>query len=286
MSISVAIVAPGNMGAAIGRRLTDNGVRVLTSLAGRSAASAKRAQGAGMQAVGDSALTGADLLLSIVPPGDAIAFAQRMAPLLAGAPTKPTFVDCNAISPDTVARIAAIIAPTGASFLDGGIIGAPPQPGTKGPVLYVSGEAAAQALVLAAHGLDVRAVEGGIGAASALKMSYAGITKGLTALGAAMMLGASRAGVGEALHAELAASQPALLAWFERQIPGMYQKAYRWVAEMEEIGDFLHADPAAADMFKGAARLYERLAGDGSGATQETAELSRFLGQSQVRKAS
>src|SRR5437764_2081902 len=141
-------------------------------------------------------------------------------------------------------------------------------------------EPASRALVVRAHGLDVRVVEGGIGAACALKMSYAGITKGLTALGAAMMLGASRAGVAEALHAELAASQPALLPWFTRQIPGMYQKAYRWVAEMQEIGDFLHADPAAADMFKGAARLYDRLAGDGSCATEGTAELSRFLGQS------
>src|SRR5206468_6394372 len=125
-------------------------------------------------------------------------------------------------------------------FVDGGIIGAPPQPGSKGPVLYVSGEAASRLLVLRAHGLQIRAVEGGIGAASALKVSYAGITKGLTALGAAMMLVATRAGVADALYAELAASQPALLAWFTRQIPGMYQKAYRWVAEMEEIADFLH----------------------------------------------
>jgi hypothetical protein len=117
-------------------------------------------------------------------------------------------------------------------------------------------------------------------------MSYAGITKGLTALGAAMMLGATRAGVTETLYAELAASQPALLPWFSRQIPGMYQKAYRWVAEMEEIADFLDEDPAAAEMFRGAADLYERLAGEGSGATAETAALSRFLDQSPVRRAS
>jgi L-threonate 2-dehydrogenase len=74
-------------------------------------------------------------------------------------------------------------------------------------------EPASRALVVRAHGLDIRIVGGGMGAASALKMSYAGITKGLTALGAAMMLGATRAGVAEALHAELAASQPALLPW-------------------------------------------------------------------------
>jgi hypothetical protein len=101
-----------------------------------------------------------------------------------------------------------------------------------------------------------------------------------------MMLGATRAGVAEALYAELAASQPALLPWFTRQIPGMYQKAYRWVAEMEEIAGFLREDPPAAEMFHGAAKLYERLAADGTGETPETAALSRFLEQSQVRKAS
>jgi 3-hydroxyisobutyrate dehydrogenase-like beta-hydroxyacid dehydrogenase len=192
MATSVTIVAPGNMGAAIGRRLAENGVRVTTSLAGRSAASAKRAEAAGMQAIEDAALVRSDLVLSIVPPGDAVSFAERMAPHLASATRKPVFVDCNAISPATVARIGEIIAPTGAPFVDGGIIGAPPQPGSKGPVLYVSGELAGRIMVLRAHGLDVRVVEGGIGAASALKMSYAGITKGLTALGAAMMLGATR----------------------------------------------------------------------------------------------
>jgi 3-hydroxyisobutyrate dehydrogenase-like beta-hydroxyacid dehydrogenase len=286
MSISVAIVAPGNMGAGIGRRLRDNGVDVLTSLAGRSGASAKRAEAAGMQPVSDERLAGADFVLSVLPPGDAVGFAERMAPHLASAAAKPVFVDCNAISPETVARIAATVAPTGAAFVDAGIIGAPPQPGTKGPVLYVSGEAASRVLPLGSHGLDTRSVEGGIGAASALKMSYAGITKGLTALGAAMMLGATRAGVAEALYAELAASQPALLPWLTRQVPGMYQKAYRWVAEMQEIADFLRDDPSAAQMFHGAAGLYQRLAGDGSGANEETTQLSQFLDRSQIRKAS
>src|SRR3954451_19692397 len=141
MAISVAIVAPGNMGAAIGRRFAEDGVRVTTSLAGRSAASAKGADAAGMQAVVDVALVQSDLVLSIVPPGDAIAFAERMAPHLASATTKPVFIDCDAISPGTAARIAEIIAPTGAPFIDGGIIGARPQPGSKGPVLYVSARA-------------------------------------------------------------------------------------------------------------------------------------------------
>jgi 3-hydroxyisobutyrate dehydrogenase-like beta-hydroxyacid dehydrogenase len=275
MAMTVAILAPGNMGAAVAQRITASGTRVLTCLEGRSKASRQRAASAGMQDVSLPELVRADLVLSIVPPGEAMATARRLAPLLAGAEPLPTYVDCNAVSPQTVLAIAEVIAPTGCGFIDGGIIGGPPVAGKAGPVFYFSGEAAARALALAECGLDVRDLKGPIGAASGLKMSYAGITKGMTAIASAMMLASERFGAGPALHAELGDSLKPLLAWFERQVPGMYPKAYRWVAEMEEIADFLDADPAAAQMFRGAAALYERLAQGDS----ETSVLTRFLDQ-------
>ena len=109
-----------------------------------------------------------------------------------------------------------------------------------------------------------------------MKMSYAGITKGFTALGTAMMLAATRAGTAEALKAELAASQPALFGWLTRQTPKMYSKAYRWVAEMEEIAAFVGEDPAAAKFFQGAAELFTRIAADFEGENKETAALDSF----------
>src|SRR5207302_6053770 len=93
-------------------------------------------------------------------------------------------------------------------------------------------------------------------------MSYAGITKGLTALGSVMAIGASRADASDALRAELARSQPMLLAWFERQIPSMFGKAYRWVAEMEEIASFLEPQPEAEHMFRAIAEFYASIADD------------------------
>jgi putative dehydrogenase len=91
-------------------------------------------------------------------------------------------------------------------------------------------------------------------------MSYAGITKGTTAIAAAMLLGAAHFGCGEALIAELSASQPEMLTRMRRGMPGMYDKAYRWVGEMEEIADFHEANPAARDMYAAIARLYQFLA--------------------------
>jgi 3-hydroxyisobutyrate dehydrogenase-like beta-hydroxyacid dehydrogenase len=273
----VAIIAPGSMGSAVGRRLVEHGLDVTTSLAGRSQESVARAHEAGMKAVADAQLTSADFFLSIVPPAEALPLASRMAALFERNNRKPVYVDCNAVSPDTKTRTGNVITNASAPFVDAGIIGGPPKSGQAGPAFYASGEHAARFAELKEYGLDIRVLDAPIGAASALKMSYAGITKGFTAIGAAMMLAATRAGAAEALHRELAQSQPALLAWLTRQMPGMFPKAYRWVAEMEEIASFVGEDPAAHDIYSGAAQLYERLAEDVRSTREETGALEALL---------
>jgi putative dehydrogenase len=272
----VAVIASGMMGSGVGGRLAQHGIEVRTALDGRSEASVKRAKAAGMTGVSDAQIAASDFILSIVPPGDALSLAERLAPALRTAAKKPIYVDCNAVNPATVLRIARTIEEAGATFVDGGIIGGPPAPGSKGTKIYVSGPAASRVAELEKYGLEIRLQAGPIGAASAMKMSYAGITKGFTALGAAMMLAATRAGTADALRAELSASQPALHGWLTRAMPKMYSKAYRWVAEMEEISGFVGEDPAAAQFFQAAARLYERIAADEEGTRAECLALDAF----------
>lgn len=274
---TVAVVAPGNMGAGVGRRLTENKVTVLTSLSGRSEESAKRAREAGMQPVEDRTLAEADFFLSIIPPGDALGLAKRLAPVLTAANKKPLYVDCNAVSPPTVQKIADEIAATGCPFVGAGIIGPPPKPGSTNTKIYASGPAAADLAKLNDYGLIVRILDGPVTAASALKMSYAGITKGFTALGTAMMLAATRGGSADALRAELAESRPDLLRYLSNQVPSMYSKAYRWVAELDEIAAFVGDERAEHEMLAAAARLYERIADDFDREKKEIGVLDRFL---------
>ncbi len=274
---TVAVVAPGNMGAGVGRRLAENKVTVLTSLAGRSEESAKRAREAGMQPVEDRTLAEADFFLSIIPPGDALGLAKRLAPVLTAANKKPVYVDCNAVSPPTVQKIADEIAATGCPFVGAGIIGPPPKPGSTNTKIYASGPAAADFAGLNDYGLIVRVLDGPVTAASALKMSYAGITKGFTALGTAMMLAATRGGSADALRAELAESRPDLLRYLSNQVPSMYSKAYRWVAELDEIASFVGDERAEHEMLAAAARLYERIADDFDKEKNEIGVLDRFL---------
>jgi putative dehydrogenase len=275
MNPVIAITSPGNMGAAVGGRLTAQGVKVLSSFSRRSAASQARARQHGLIDAGDSELAQANFLLSIVPPKEAVAVAERLAPALAAAPRKAVYVDCNAVSPRTAARIGEILAPTGAIYVDGGIIGGPPRDGYT-PRLYVSGVSAERVLELNRLGLDVRKVDGGIGAASALKLSYAGINKGAIGLGAAMILAARRAGVEDVLLRELSESQRGLLAQFARGIPDMFAKAERWAPEMNEIADY-GGDSGEAGIYRGLATLYERLARDFDGPREEIGALKDFF---------
>ena len=255
--MKIAVIAPGAMGGGVARRLHDRGADLAVTLEGRGPGSATRATGL-RQFATEAELAGwADVVLSILPPGEALNLARRLAPVLGPRGASVIYADCNAVSPATVQAIAAAM--PGPRFVDIGIIGGPPGATGPGPRLYASGDHAAALLPLAAWGIDLRPIEGGIGAASALKMSYAGITKGLTALGSAMALGAAQAGAADALRAELAASQPGLVQYFARSVPDMFDKAYRWVAEMEEIADFL-GDAPAAPIYLAMARHYEDLA--------------------------
>jgi 3-hydroxyisobutyrate dehydrogenase-like beta-hydroxyacid dehydrogenase len=271
----IAVIAPGAMGAAVARRLHQHGAEVAVTLAGRSADSTARAAGLPTRESEAALVRWADAVLSILPPGDALALAQRLAPVMAERPGQVLYADCNAVSPASAQAIAAAV--PAARFVDIGIIGGPPGADGPGPKLYASGPNAAALLGLRAHGIDYRVMEGGIGAASALKMGYAGITKGITAIGSAMALGATQAGVAEALRAELADSQPQLLAMLQRSVPSMFAKAYRWVAEMHEISAFLDPIPAEK-LHLGAADLYAALAADHEAKTPggPIAQLAQF----------
>jgi 3-hydroxyisobutyrate dehydrogenase-like beta-hydroxyacid dehydrogenase len=251
MQQTVAMIGAGAMGAALAKRLTESGAEVIAALDARSSASRDRALAAGMKTVRADALAQADIVLCVVPPAAARDFVAH----LKKGQRAPLYVDCNAIAPQTTARIRDDIAKAGVHYVDGGIIGGPPRPGYT-PTLYVSGADTARLMVLNDFGLKIRVLEGADDAASRLKMAYAGITKGITAIAATMVMGAMHAGVGEALRAELAASQSQYLAQFSKSLPDMLPKAGRWVAEMEEIARFLEADPAGADLFHAAAKIY------------------------------
>ena len=243
------------MGASVGAALVGNGHDVTWVSANRSGATRDRANGAGLRAVAslDEALD-ADIVISVCPPDASVAVAQSVTERgFAG-----IYVDGNAVSPTTAAKVESLV---GESYVDGGIVGPPAwRPGTTR--FYLSGDRADRVASLFENSLvDARVVDGGPGAASALKMCYAAYAKGSIALILGVRALAESNGVSTALLDEWDISQPGLVRRSESGATATSLKAWRFVGEMHEIASTFSAANLPSGFHEAAAELYGRMAG-------------------------
>lgn len=256
--MTVTLLHPGEMGAAIAGCLVRNGTRVVYPSENRSCASIERAQAEGLEDLGtlDGALAQSDAVLSICLPSGA----RDVAHSVAARNFKGIYIDANAIAPSTTREIGQIVEAAGATFVDGGIIGLPPTP-TRITRLYLSG---AQAPTIAAlfTGTQTEAVameNAPIGAASALKVCFAAWSKGETALLAIVRALAEHEGVDDILMNEWRRSMPGVAEQSEHIVQRAW-KAWRWAGEMEEIAASFE-DAGLPSGFLANAEIYRRLTG-------------------------
>jgi 3-hydroxyisobutyrate dehydrogenase-like beta-hydroxyacid dehydrogenase len=258
MTTVIGVLHPGEMGAAVGAAARLNGARVVWASAGRGDATRARAGSAGLEDVGsvERLVAESTLILSICPPAAAVDVGREVATL----GFRGTYVDANAVAPDTTMAVGDIVSGGGARFVDGGIIGPPPhRPGTTR--LYLSGLGAADVAARFTQGpLTAIALGNRIGAASALKMAYAGWNKGSQALLLAIRALAAREGVDEALVREWALSMPDLAKRTEQAVAGNTKKAWRFVGEMREIASTFASIGLPEGFHEAAAEIFERMA--------------------------
>ncbi|KAJ3569616.1 hypothetical protein NP233_g4925 [Leucocoprinus birnbaumii] len=289
MAPIISVIAMGAMGGAVARRLRESGAIILTNLEGRSEQTRKRAEEAGAT---DTSLKEivqkSDFILSILPPHEAFALAQTIVREIALQPRttegKLIYVDCNAVNDKTARRIADLFNDTPIAFVDASIIGGPPK-GSYNPAIYASVDPrhkkALETFVnLSSLGLKIKPLDGEgvhVGDASALKMCYAGITKGVSGLLTTMILAAhaSSPATAEAFISELKESLPDVLQRMTRQVPMVIPKAYRFVGEMEEISEFVGG--GQGDIHRGMASLYQRVADSLNGDRKDVEVLEQFV---------
>ena len=252
---TVGLLHPGEMGAAVGGCLVSVGHEVLWDPAGRSRASTGRALAAELTGVAfDRLIAKSSVIFSICPPHAAIDVAHQVA----GAGYRGIYVDANAVSVATAEKAAAIVTGGGAVYVDGGIIGPPPEvPGHTR--LYLSGPHAGEVRPLFNRSrLDARIADGPLYAASSVKMAYAAWTKGSSALLLAARALARASGVERTLLAEWALSQKALGPQSEHAASAAAAKGWRWVGEMDEIAASMTAAGLPAGFHDAAAEIYDR----------------------------
>ena len=266
----IGLLHPGEMGAAVGRGLAGQGHQVLWASEGRGPDTAARARAAGLTDAGTVAglARRAEVIISVCPPHAALDVAWAVHGF------GGLYVDANAISPGTAGEVAQMITESGGRYVDGGIIGAPPvRPGTTR--LYLSGADAGQvAELFAGTPLDARVISGSATAASAVKMAYAGWTKGSAALLLGLRALAREQGVEDALLAEWELSLPELAGRSQGAARSALAKGWRWVAEMEEIAATMAAAGLPDGFHQAAAEIFRRSPRDSQAAG---AELDRVL---------
>ena len=253
--MNILLLHPGAMGASVGAALVANGHAVQWVVAGRSEETRTRAENAGLRpaATLEEGLQGTELVISVCPPEAAFEVAQAVRETgFAG-----LYLDGNAVAPATAVKIERLF---GERYVDGGIIG-PPAWREGATRFYLSGTAAADVAALFAGSLvDARAIAGGSGAASALKMCYAAFTKGSSALLLGIRALAEHNGVSADLLAEWDISQPGLAARSNATAKSTSPKAWRFAGEMREIAATFAAAELPAGFHLAAAELYARMA--------------------------
>ncbi len=253
---NIGLHHPGAMGASVGAAAVSSATSVLWASAGRSDATIQRASKAGLSDLGDlSALVAAsEVILSVCPPSAAENIAQQVADL----GFRGLYVDANAVSPARARTIGEVLFRNGAEFVDGGIIGGPAWEIGCGTRLYLSGQQADQVRSYFNDSpLEAITISDEIGAASALKMSFAAYTKGSSALLTAILAVAEREGVRSELERQ----------WGEKLTQQACRgaqlnsaKAWRFAGEMQEISETFAAAGLPGDFHVGAAEVFSRLA--------------------------
>ena len=258
---SIGITSPGDMGQGVAMCIKEMGFNVCMASDGRSARTRALGEKAGLTDCKslDNLVQTCDMVLSVLDPGAAVTNAKAIAAACKATNRKIVFVECNAIAPQTMHDITAIMQAVGCTVVDAGIIGPPPRNGAK-QRFYVSGPHASLMNRINSTQINVRVAGEKIGDASAVKMCYAALTKGSIALGTELLIAARKLGVDKALETEFKNSQAELYESVLTRSAGMPFKAYRWVPEMNEIAKTFEGAGMTPKIFQGASDLYGQIA--------------------------
>ena len=277
---NVGVVSPGDMGQAIAGRLKESGLNVYAALDGRSERTKTLAREAGLTDRGsmEKLVATCELVLSVINPGEALNVAREVAAAMKKTARKIALADLNAVSPQTAREADRMIREAGGMFIDGGIIGPPPRGEKDKPRIYVSGPDAYLFEQINHPNLLIRVLSERVGDASGVKMCYAAMTKGTTALAVELLVAARKLGVEQALEKELRESRSDVFDWQMKNIAVMPPKAYRWVPEMQEIAKTFGELGLTRRIFEGATDIYALVAATPLG--KESPEQARKKGRS------
>jgi len=249
---TIAILYPGEMGHSIASVLIGHGAKTVTCLEGRSQRTAELAEKTGiinLPTLEDVAAQ-SDLIISVVTPSAAPAVGQQVARAISRTGRRALLADVNAISPMTSEEIGQVISEAGGRYLDACIIGGARELEKKA-VFYVSGPDTDQFATLNDFGLNIEILGDRIGQASAFKMMYAGMTKGISSLAVELLTAAHTIGIYPQVMKRYRLNHPELVRFIEQVLPGLPFRAARRSEEMVELATVIEKEGLTPNMALG-----------------------------------
>jgi 3-hydroxyisobutyrate dehydrogenase-like beta-hydroxyacid dehydrogenase len=260
-TMTVGVLYPGELGAALAAALRAGGLRVVTAIAGRSRRTADRGRATGIVMLDSLAdvIRHCGIVVSVVAPGAAREVALEYCRHAHLAPAGAIYVDANSVAPEVAESLADELSRQRIDFVDAAINGLAANL-SAGGTMFLSGARAGEVARLFEGTVRVRILGGQPGRASAMKMVLSGVSKGLCALFVELALLSSRRGMSSEFLEELSRIYPGVAALVERMLPTYARHAGRRAAEMNELEDTARAAGIEPCVIEAVRRLHEALA--------------------------
>lgn len=237
---TIGILYPGELGARLADCISSTGVRVVTTLEGRSARTVGFCRGLDIEILAsmeDVALQ-SDVVFSIVVPNAAVTVADEYLSFAADRTEAPILVDVNSISPERVCAIQQRASRAGVALVDAKVHGLAANL-SNGAVMYLSGSEASLVARLLPRSIDARCLGDRVGQAAALKMFLGGLNKILTALFLELGAAAGTAGVLDEFLERTQDYYPGIVEVVNRVARSLPQHFERRADEMGELAETL-----------------------------------------------
>jgi 3-hydroxyisobutyrate dehydrogenase-like beta-hydroxyacid dehydrogenase len=237
---TIGILYPGDMGHGVAQVLLEDGFPVVTTLVGRGERTRRLCESTAITVLESlkQVVEQAEIVLSLVPPAAAKKVAAEFATIAKWTARKPLYVDANAISPMTTQEIGEIIADAQTSYLDACIIG--PARDVRGRcTFYVSGPDSRLFEEKIGSSIKIHVLGDRLGQASAFKIAFSGLNKGLAALLFELTVAGKEFGFLDELLRTYTSLLPGAMQALEWLVPSYPMHAARRADEMAELAEML-----------------------------------------------
>lgn len=254
--MTVGVLYCGDMGAALARKLHGAGLRVVTTCQRRGDRTAEQARAAGIEVLPtlDEVVSQSDLLFSLVLPGAALRAARQVFARSRLMPRGSVFIEANTIGIKALERIERLAGDRGVPFVDATIFGSAHRLEDMG-VLYVSGGPAERVCAALGEILRVRPLGDRAGLATRLKLSFAGIAKGMPALFVEIGVLAEKDGLLDPFLRMCRDFYPGVMTAMERMLPTYPRHASRRASELRNVEELARTSGQRAGMIREARKL-------------------------------